>query len=247
MNRFFLDSHLIINDRVNFPENIAHQIIHVLRMDSGEVVEVLDGKGLIFQVQLDIDFDKKVVLGKILDRKPATTEPGISICLCFGMTSREKVELILQKGTEVGVSKFSPFISSRSLVQSTALSDKRKLRWERIIREAAEQSHRGKLPALISPMRFKECLSANFDQHDLSLIAWEGAAATEGALRESLKDFEGLKIALFIGPEGGFSDDEIGTAKKAGCQVISLGERILRMETAALVFPAIVLYELDEL
>jgi 16S rRNA (uracil1498-N3)-methyltransferase len=163
------------------------------------------------------------------------------------MTSRDKVELILQKGTEVGVSKFSPFISSRSLVQSTALSDKRKLRWERIIREAAEQSHRGKLPALISPMRFKECLSANFDQHDLSLIAWEGAAATEGALRESLKDFEGLKIALFIGPEGGFSDDEIGTAKKAGCQVISLGERILRMETAALVFPAIVLYQLGEL
>jgi 16S rRNA (uracil1498-N3)-methyltransferase len=247
MNRFFLKSHLITGNRVNFPEDIAHQIIHVLRMRSGEVVEVLDGQGFIYRVQIKIDIDQKDISGKILEKTPVTTEPKVSITLYFGMTSRDKVEWILQKGTEIGVSQFSPFISSRSLVQSTDLSEKRIMRWERIIREAAEQSHRGKLPSLLSPKDYEDSLKEISDQYDLSLIAWEAAETAAGSLRESITNFTGLKVALFVGPEGGFSDGEIETAKKSGCQVVSLGERILRMETAALVFPAVVLYELGEL
>ena len=247
MNRFFLDSHLFSSDRVNFPEDIIHQIIHVLRMRTGEVVEVLDGRGFVYRVQIKIDITQKDVVGKILEKMPVTTEPKISITLCFGMTSRDKVEWILQKGTEIGVTKFSPFISTRSLVQSTDLSEKRILRWERIIREAAEQSHRGKLPSLLSPKDYEDCLEEISDQHDLSLIAWEAAETASGSLRDSITNFEGSKIALFIGPEGGFSENEIETAKKAGCWVVSLGKRILRMETAALVFPAVVLYELGAL
>ena len=247
MNRFFLDSHLFSDDRVNFPEDIVHQITHVLRMRSGEIVEVLDGQGYIYRVQIKINLDQKDAFGKILKKKPVTTEPKISITLCFGMTSRDKVEWILQKGTEIGVSQFFPFISSRSLVQSADLSEKRIMRWERIIREAAEQSHRGKLPSLIYPKDYEDCLQAVSDQHDLSLIAWEAAETAVDSLQESATNFSGSKVALFVGPEGGFSFDEIKTAKKAGCRVVSLGERILRMETAALVFPALVLYELGEL
>lgn len=247
MNRFFLDSHLLSSDRVKFPEDIVHQIIHVLRMRTGEVVEVLDGQGSIYQVQIEIDLDQKDAFGKILEKMAVTTEPKIRVTLCFGMSSRDKIEWILQKGTEVGVTQFSPFISSRSLVQSTDLREKRILRWERIIREAAEQSHRGKLPSLLSPKDYEDCLEEISAQHDLSLIAWEAAETAQGRLRESIKKFVGSRIALFVGPEGGFSDDEIETAIKAGCQVVSLGERILRMETAALVFPAVVLYELGEL
>jgi 16S rRNA (uracil1498-N3)-methyltransferase len=247
MNHFFLDSHLFSGNRVNFPEDIVHQIIHVLRMHSGEVVEVLDGKGSIYRVQIKIDIDQKDIFGKILEKTPVTTEPKISITLCFGMTSRDKVEWILQKGTEVGISQFFPFISSRSLVQSTDLSEKRIMRWERIIREAAEQAHRGRLPSLLSPKDYMDCLKIVSDQHDLSLIAWEAAETAAGSLRESVRNFDGSKVALFVGPEGGYSDGEIETAKKYGCRVVSLGERILRMETAALVFPAVVLYELGEL
>jgi 16S rRNA (uracil1498-N3)-methyltransferase len=247
MNHFFLDSHLFSGNRVNFPEDIVHQIIHVLRMHSGEVVEVLDGKGSIYRVQIKIDIDQKDIFGKILEKTPVTTEPKISITLCFGMTSRDKVEWILQKGTEVGISQFFPFISSRSLVQSTDLSEKRIMRWERIIREAAEQAHRGRLPSLLFPKDYMDCLKTVSDRNDLSLIAWEAAETVAGSLRESITNFTGSKVALFVGPEGGFSDDEIETAKKSGCRVVSLGERILRMETAALVFPAVVLYELGEL
>ena len=246
MNRFFLDPHLFSGDRVNFPKGIAHQIIHVLRMHSGELVDVLDGQGSVYRVQLNIDLDQKIVYGKILEKSPATTEPNVSITLCFGMTSRDKVEFILQKGTEIGISQFVPFISSRTLVQSTNLSGKKKERWERIIQEAAEQSHRGKLPSLQPPKHFEDYLNAVCDQHDLSLIAWERAETVADSLRENIRNFHGSKIALFIGPEGGFSEQEIDTAKKAGCQVVTLGDRILRMETAAVVFPAVVLYEICE-
>lgn len=247
MNRFFLDSHLFSDNRVKFPEDIAHQIINVLRMRSGEIVEVLDGRGFVYRVQMQIDTDQKAVYGKILEKKSVTTEPEISITLCFGMTSRDKIELILQKGTEIGVSHFSPFISSRTLVQSTDLSAKKIERWERIIREAAEQSHRGQLPSLQFPKDFEDCLTAVYDSHDLSLIAWEEAEKNKERFQDSFKNFDGSKIALFVGPEGGFSDEEIEIAKNAGCQVVSLGDRILRMETAAMVFPALVLYELGEL
>ena len=247
MNRFFLDSHLFHDNRVKFPEDIAHQILNVLRMGSGEEVEVLNDQGFVFRVQIAIDIDKKAVYGNILGKEPVTTEPEIGITLCFGMASRDKVEFILQKGTEIGISEFFPFISSRSLVRSTDLSEKKKMRWKRIIREAAEQAHRGRLPSLLSPKNFDECLASIYDHYDLSLIAWEKAEKNRPNLRERLKHFSGTKIVLFVGPEGGFSDEEVEAAKKAGCHVVSLGERILRMETAAMVFPAVVLYELGAL
>jgi len=247
MNRFFLYSHLFSNDRVNFPEDIAHQIMNVLRMRSGDEVVVLDDQGAAYRVELVVDQEQKTVSGKIVGKEPVMSEPKIKLTLCFGMTSRDKVELILQKGTEIGVSEFFPFISSRTLVQSTDLSEKKRIRWERIIREAAEQSHRGRLPVLTAPKKYGESLSAICVRHDLSLIAWEGAERNKSSLKEIIEPFQGSTIALIVGPEGGFSEKEIDRAKKAGCHVITLGERILRMETAAVVFPALVLYELGEL
>ncbi len=247
MNRFFLDSHLFSDDRVKFPEDIAHQIINVLRMRSGDEVIVLDDQGISYRVELMVDLEQKTVSGKIVSEEPVTTEPKVTLALCFGMTSRDKVEMILQKGTEIGVSDFFPFISSRTLVQSTDLSEKKKIRWERIIREAAEQSHRGRMPVLAAPKSYEECISAICDQYDLSLIAWEDAKREGTKLKDIVESFHGSTIALVVGPEGGFSEEEIDSAKKAGCQVVSLGERILRMETAAMVFPALVFYELGEL
>ncbi|MDY6846895.1 MAG: 16S rRNA (uracil(1498)-N(3))-methyltransferase [Chloroflexota bacterium] len=247
MNRFFLDPQLFSDKGVKFSENIEHQILSVLRLRSGDEVEVLDNQGYLYRVVLDVDRDKKSVYGQFLSKETAMTEPSIQIILCFGLSNRDKVEWILQKGTEIGVSAFSPFISSRTLVRSIDLSEKKKVRWEKIIREAAEQSQRGRLPKLNRPQRFETCLSKTCNENRLSLIAWEDDHADQVNIAQSLHGFEGSSIALFVGSEGGFSGEEINLAKEAGCRVITLGARILRMETAAIVFPAVVLHDLGEL
>jgi 16S rRNA (uracil1498-N3)-methyltransferase len=244
MHRFFINSEDIAGQQVTFPRDLAHQIIHVLRFDKGDQVAVLDNRGHIHQVRLVVDRHAMTVTGKIVATNPITTEPNCYISLYFGLSSREKVEWILQKGTEVGVSAFFPFHSSRTLVQSATLSAKRITRWERIIREAAEQSARGRLPVLHQVQALTSNLSNISHQYPLCLLAWEDAQSEAEKLHELLQGFAVDSVALFVGPEGGFSKDEVSLAIDAGCRVVSLGARILRMETAAIILPALVLYEL---
>lgn len=247
MHRFFLTPEFLHGPQVSFPQEIAHQIIHVLRLGEGDQVAVLDNRGLMYRVRLSVDPAKMSLMGTILETKPASTEPKTHISLFFGLSSREKIEWILQKGTEIGVSAFNPFYSSRTLVKPESITTKKLDRWERIIREAAEQSGRGRLPALQQPQDFANCLPIEDGRRQLRLIAWEGASESSEPLVELLKRFNGASVDLFVGPEGGFSEDEVDLACEAGCQVVSLGKRILRMETAAIIFPALVLYQLGEM
>ena len=246
MNRFFLPPDQITDGNVHFSPDIAHQIRHVLRLEGGDNVAVLDNQGHLFIVSLQIPPDSDQVAGEVVSVEGVDTEPQTQVSLYFGLTSREKVEFILQKGTEIGVASFSPFVSSRTLVQSTALPEKKKARWERIIREAAEQSRRGKLPILQSPVGFEECLRQAKRDHSLCMIAWEEEEAARATLIQVAQAYAGGSIALFVGPEGGFSETEINTARALDCQVVSLGKRILRMETAAIIFPALVLQSAGE-
>ena len=246
MNRFFLTISNFKNDIVYFPPNFAYQILHVLRLGDGDQVEVMNNQGWVFLVKLRIEADTRQVTGEVVNSSPSLTEPDTELALCFGLSSRDKVELILQKGTEVGVSAFFPFVSSRTLVQSVDLSPNKMARWESIIREAAEQSHRGKIPELKPPMAFAACITETAHTHSLSLLAWEKASTVQETIRQGIMSDQWKAIALFIGPEGGFTYKEIQLAKDKGCRVVSLGRRILRMETAAIVFPALVLYELEQ-
>ncbi|HEY9122153.1 MAG TPA: RsmE family RNA methyltransferase, partial [Brevefilum sp.] len=104
-----------------------------------------------------------------------------------------------------------------------------------------------RLPKLNQPQEFEVCLKSSAAANSLSLIAWEVEDANQVKVSKSLEEFDGSSIALFVGPEGGFSDEEIHLAKEFGCRVVTLGDRILRMETAAIVFPAVVLHDLGEL
>ncbi len=247
MHHFFLDPAQINSDQVRFPSDISHQIVNVLRLKDDDVVAVLDNSGSIYKVSLSIDRDSPRVTGKILTTDSADAEPETGLSLYFGLTHREKVEWILQKGTEIGVSAFLPFVSARTIVKKTTLSRNKFDRWVRIIREAAEQSHRGRLPVLNPPKPLAACFAESKEQHDLRLIAYEEAQAQGDSLRDLIRKNQFEKVALFIGPEGGFAKEEILLAEKEGCAIISLGARILRMETAAVVLPALVLYELGEL
>lgn len=247
MNRFFLNQKQIKGEEVHFTPAIAHQILHVLRLHEGDAVQVLDNQGHAHRVRLKLDRSGNLLHGRIEATQTVTSESAIKISLCFGLSNRDKVELILQKATEVGVSAFYPFISSRSLVQKAALSDKKHARWERIIREAAEQSGRGKLPELHPPRRLEECALAVKETHARMLIAWEKAETSQDQRLFSHLAGQVESLALFVGPEGGFSQEEIQNLQASGCEVVSLGARILRMETAAIIFPALVLYDLGVL
>ena len=169
------------------------------------------------------------------------------------LSKKRKVEWILQKGTEVGVHAFHPFISQRSLVQSSEISGKRKTRWESIIREAAEQSGRSRLPTLHNPELLPGAIKIANASLDKLIAAWVGEGNrilkdTLTGTRHLVKSVESIpSLGLFVGPEGGFSESEIEALKQTGAETVSLGAYVFRMETAAVVFPALVMYELSDL
>ena len=247
MNRFFIKPQNFKDTKVIFPTDIAHQIRHVLRLNQDDLVEVLDNSGKVYCVRLSIENSSDLVSGLVVDIKEGQTEAKIPVVLYFGLTSREKVEWVLQKGTEAGVADFQPFISERTLVQSPELPSRKVERWEKIILEAAEQSRRNRLPELCLPVAFTKCLEEATVENSMNLMAWEGAESKAQPFKGALEGYQTGSIGLFVGPEGGFSQAEVTLAQSAGCRIVSLGQRILRMETAAILFPALVLSALNAL
>jgi 16S rRNA (uracil1498-N3)-methyltransferase len=246
VHRFFISGIDKTTRTICFPDNIARQIRLVLRLKPDDRVLVLDGLGIELKVQLT-RITENETLGKVLEIQDEGSTVSASIHLFFPLSKRDKVEWILQKGTEVGVGVFHPFISERTLVQKVEASGKKTARRESIIREAAEQSRRAHLPDLFPAEVFDQTVQTAVDQTDLILAAW--VAEDQRSLKDALTDVDINtnsipSIALFVGPEGGFSDREITQLKEKGAHTLSLGTSILRMETAAIVFPALVLHEL---
>lgn len=241
MHRFFVAPECFAGERVVLPEQIAHQIRSVLRLRPGAAIVVLDNTGWEYEVLLR-QVDRQHVVGEAVAKRLCPNEPSVQLTLYQALMKRDKFEWVLQKGTEIGVSHFVPLVTQRSLVQDVDIKEGKQLRWEKIITEAAEQSRRGCIPALHPPQALAEALAAQSAQP--GLIAWEEAEGL--TIRDALGGGERPShISLFIGPEGGFAAEEVEAARAAGLKAITLGKRILRAETAALVAAALVLHELD--
>jgi 16S rRNA (uracil1498-N3)-methyltransferase len=245
MHRFFLTPELFSQPEIVFPPDAARQIRSVLRLRVGQRVIVLDNRGSEYEVDLvQVGPD---VRGAVIEKRAAIGEPAHRVALYLGLTQREKFEWMLQKCTEVGAAAFIPVITSRALVQDPRDTEKKLERWQRILQEAAEQSGRGLIPELRPVLRFEQAVRQARQSSRLALIPWEGE--TNLTLRACLT--EGLPptahLSLFIGPEGGFSEEEIAVARLEGLRPITLGRRILRMETAAVVATALLLHDLDEM
>jgi 16S rRNA (uracil1498-N3)-methyltransferase len=244
-NRFFISASDIKDDRVWLSPEQSHQIQHVLRLQPGDTIVVLDGSGTEYNVTLT-KVDRRETEGQVTGRQQAPGEPAARVVLFQSILMREKFEWVLQKGTEVGVARFAPVLTARSLVRVKDLEDKKLDRWRRIVTEAAEQSHRGRIPEIDQIIKFDEAISslAGFDR---SLIA---APSHEGrSLRETLQGLRGrpASVAVMVGPEGGFTEEEVASACRSGAVPISLGPRILRTETCAIVAPALILHELGDM
>jgi 16S rRNA (uracil1498-N3)-methyltransferase len=241
MHRFFVPPQWIDGSTVRLDERVTHQIRNVLRMRPGAHIVVLDNQGWEYEVEL-AEIEKNQAGGQVIEKRPATGEPSVQVTLYQCLLKKDNFEWVLQKGTEIGVSRFVPVISQRTVIaDSGRVSSAKRSRWERIITEAAEQSHRGRLPVLEKPVSFEQTL-ADAAPSDLALIPWEKEASQ--TLRAVLRD-TAARVALFIGPEGGFADDEIALAGQHGVIPVTLGPRILRAETAAIAAALLVLYELD--
>lgn len=209
-------------------------------MRPGDEIIVLDNSGLERRVTLT-QIDKTRVQGQIIAEQTNQAEPDLHLTLYQGMLKGAKFEWVLQKGTELGVSCFVPTVCQRSVVRDMGSPAKKELRWQQIIQEAAEQSRRGKLPALAPVCSLPEAL-AQAQTADLILFPWE--ETSDVGLKPILKNLTLSHIALFIGPEGGFTPDEARLAQDHGAKLVSLGPRILRAETAALAVSAAIFYEL---
>ncbi|MGE5620151.1 MAG: 16S rRNA (uracil(1498)-N(3))-methyltransferase [Sphingomonadaceae bacterium] len=269
---FFVDPAAMQGERVELTSPIAHQIRSVLRLRPGDTVDLLDGSGCVHEARL-VAVSREGVVAEVVNRRLAHTEPGAELVLYQALLKGEKMELVLQKGTEIGVSRFVPVLSERCVSRPGAADLERRIaRWQTIVREAAEQSKRGVLPGVAPVEQFgAACRSAA--EGGVALMAWEeeralgigrvlaeaGLAGGRGPLghgdarneRASPSASDSAsprpavrarpRVALLIGPEGGFSEREAETARGAGVRVVSLGPRILRAETAALVAATLVL------
>ncbi len=244
MHRFFVSAQAINDNRVTLRGTIVHQMRDVLRMKLGDEVVLLDNTGAAYRVQLTL-LEREVVRGRVADKWKLDTEPRARITLYQGLMKGQKFEWVLQKGTELGIADFVPVLSARCILGSLDdVSEARMERWQRIVVEAAEQAGRALIPRLAAAMLFaRACESA--PRYGLSLIPWEGEHAL--GLREALQRVPPSKeINLFIGPEGGFAEEEITTAKEFGVIPVTLGPRILRAETAGLAAAAAILFELGD-
>ncbi len=238
MHRFFIPPEWIYGDTVILQGAVAHQIKNVLRMQPGAQIVVMDDTGAEYEVAL-VAVEKTEVRAAVIEKHLARGEPVTAITLYQCMLKKDNFEWVLQKCTEIGVSCFVPVISARTVVQQ--VKDNKLMRWERIIIEAAEQSGRGRVPKLDEPVDFKQAIS-EANKFDRTLIPWEQESAR--TLRDALTP-DLRRLALFIGPEGGFDEHEIALAVATDMIPVTLGSRILRAETAAAVTSAIALYELD--
>jgi len=258
MQRFFIpqpDGYQI-DQTIVFSDEVAHQVRNVLRMGVGELVCVLDNVGGVYEVGVTA-VSRNQVIGKVLSKKAAGGEPDVQVTLYQSLTRREKFEWVLQKGTELGIRNFIPIVTQRSLVQDIMIKPRKLVRWQKIVMEAAEQSQRSIMPQVNSPLPFAEAIHQS-RANDLSLIAWvfeQDSNIEEDSIYEEDSNIKAVlnrqaspkTVSLFIGPEGGFTKAEIENGRSQKLVPFTLGPRILRTETAALVASALVLHELGEL
>ena len=244
MPRLFVFEKLAIGDEIVIAGEEAHHIIRVLRLGPGHSVSISDGKSVeSLGVISDIDIRDTKIKIRILDQnKSKETKPFIT--LLQALPKGEKFDWIIQKSTELGVSTIIPVITQRTIVNILPSKLERRMeRWNKIAIEAAKQSLRMDIPQIGELSTFDASLR-EVEKHHLSIIPWE--QEKELSIRKALKSIDGTvtKVAVFIGPEGGFSPEEVKKAKEMGAVSVSLGPRILRTETAAIAVCSILMYEL---
>jgi 16S rRNA (uracil1498-N3)-methyltransferase len=245
--RFFVDAGLVTSDRFEIEGPLAHRLATVLRLRAGEEIILFDGSGEDARIRLDA-VNGKHVSATVIERTPGPAEPRTKVHLYQSITKGERFEWLLEKATEIGVTAVTPLLTARSVVKPPSGSNRAE-RWRRIVVEAAEQCERSAIPALGESTSLDDVLSAG---SSVVLLPYEDAgnaaeSVTEVLARRIDDVFALAEVSILIGPEGGYEPEEVERAKTAGAEIVTLGTRVLRSETAGLVAVTLAMQALGEL
>lgn len=246
MPRFYVDPSQIGADRIVLNGGEYNHIKNVLRKQVGDTLLICDGEGREYECSVDSFGDGEVLL-RIDEVKEGKTELSVHMTLFQGLPKKDKMELIIEKAVELGACEVVPVACIRSVAKmgDEKREDKKIARWNAIAEAAAKQSGRGVIPVVRDLMKFPEAIRYAKEQCDMILFPYENAEgmSTLGKCAAALKP--GVRIGVFIGPEGGFDPDEVEAAKNAGSEIVSLGRRILRTETAGLTMLSYLMIEAE--
>ncbi len=238
MRRFFCEN--ITNTTAVITGDDAHHIARVLRMKAGDALSLCDGAGNEYDAVIT-SVSPEAVECTLGERRASEAESPVKVTLFQCLPKTGKMELIVQKCTELGVFAVVPTLSARCVVVPNKDYDKKRERYNRVALEAAKQSRRGMIPSVLPLTELKKIDVKAFD---LFLIAYEDE--TTVSLKQALRAAKSPQsIAILIGPEGGLEESEVALLTKAGAASVSLGKRILRTETAGLAMLAQTLYEVE--
>jgi 16S rRNA (uracil1498-N3)-methyltransferase len=248
MQRYFVEPGDWQEECVSVRGQDAHHLMRVMRAKIGEPVIVCDGATREALAEVAA-FGAEVVELRVTEWRTMEREPLVDVWVAQSLPKGDKFETVLQKGTEIGAVGFVPFVSERTVVQVDAKKEaKRMERWQKIVKEAAEQAHRSRLPAIAAVHSWRSLLDFA-GEFELALLCYEKADSL--SLKQALQAAEKSagahtrRVLVVIGPEGGFTEREVAAAEAAGVRTITLGRRILRTETAAAVALSGIFYEWD--
>ena len=225
-HRLYTEQTLECNSTLSLRDEAAHYLLRVLRVGAGDPIELFNGDGYFYQASVESTAKKQLDL-TITHRNNPENESPLSIHLGFSLIKADRVEWLLQKACELGVTELTPLVSDYCDGKNTQKLDKKYSRWQQIIIAACEQSGRACLPTLHPSQGFDEYI-ANTPK-DIGLLLHPYQSVTLSTIKQEPKS-----VMLLCGPEGGFSEREVKLAQEQQCHSLGLGPRILRAETAPL-------------
>ncbi|RDU35428.1 16S rRNA (uracil(1498)-N(3))-methyltransferase [Neobacillus piezotolerans] len=245
MQRYFVEK--MEQNRFILEGDDRFHIVKVMRMGEGDQI-ICVGPGGRSAVCKIAEITGETIAADVVKWNDGTTELPIRVAIASGLPKGDKLEWIIQKGTEMGAHKFIPFAAARSVVKlDEKKSGKKAERWQKIAKEAAEQSHRNILPEVLAPVDFRALLTES-ETYDAKLVAYEeeSRAGEASVFSDTLsKMAPGDSLLMIFGPEGGLSEGEVYLLKEHGFKLCGLGPRILRTETAPLYALAAISYHLE--
>lgn len=246
MHWFYVEHSQIAKDSITITGPDVNHIKNVLRMEPGERVVLCDGQGVDYYCTL-ASLEEKQVVAKIEEMNASQSELPAKIFLFQGIPKKDKMELIIQKTVELGIFQIIPVAARRCVakMEDKKKEEKKRERWQSIAQSAAKQSGRGIIPKIGTAMNFQEAVAFARELEE-TIIPYEQAKGMEYTWETMEKACGGKSIGIFIGPEGGFDPCEIQIAREAGFHVVTLGERILRTETAGFTILSVLMLILEK-
>lgn len=246
MQRYFIDDQALVGNTITIKDENAKHIAAVMRMEIDDEIICVHQESIVYLCKI-VAISKNEVIAQTIKELESESELPIHVTIASGLPKGDKLEYVIQKGTELGAYSFIPLKMERSIVKwDDKKGEKKLIRWQKIAKEAAEQSHRHKIPQIEKPITIKDLIQ-NSQSFTKKVIAYEDISNNENTFKKVIQSVnQGESILIVFGPEGGISKDELAKLMDANFTPCRLGPRVLRTETAPLYALSAISYEKEE-